>query len=241
MEQRRKFLGTLAAAALVTACGDNGATGDDSSAGGENSGGRGGGENSGGAGAGGGGRGGGGAVGAGGAGGHMPMECTPTADNLLGPYYRPDAPFRDDLVDGGMAGTRVTISGTVYGPDCETIGDALIDVWQADADGGYDNDGVGDPPPNVFVLRGRLHADGEGAYAFRTIIPGHYLNGAQFRPAHVHVTVSAPGYAPLTTQLYFDGDPYNEIDPFIIESLIMQLTPEGGDMAAHFDFVLQPL
>ena len=47
------------------------------------------------------------------------------------------------------------------------------------------------------------------------MLPGRYLNGAQYRPAHVHVKVSAAGHVPLTTQLYFPDDPYNAIDPFI--------------------------
>src|SRR5690606_34392367 len=98
---------------------------------------------------------------------------------------------------------------------------AVLDFWQADDDGGYDNDGVADPPAGEFVLRGKVESDAAGGFSLKTIIPGHYLNGNQYRPAHIHVTVSAPGFASLTTQLYFEGDPYNEIDPFIIDSLIM--------------------
>lgn len=171
----------------------------------------------------------------------IPQECTATADNLLGPYYREGAPFRDDLTEPGMAGTRVTIRGRVFGPDCELLSGAVLDFWQADDDGGYDNDGVADPPADVFVLRGKVAAGADGIYAVRTIVPGHYLNGAQYRPAHVHVTVNADGYAPLTTQLYFEGDPYNEIDPFIIESLIMTpSTGADGELEAWFDFMLEP-
>lgn len=235
---RRLFLGG-SAALLVGACGGNeGAVGDDSGTGGRaGTGGSGGALGTGGVG------GVGGELGSGGAGGSdLPLECTATADNLLGPYYRPGAPLRDDLTEPGMAGTRITIRGRVFGPDCELLAGAVLDFWQADDDGGYDNDGVADPPADVFVLRGKVLADGDARYALRTIIPGHYLNGAQFRPAHVHVTVSAEGYAPLTTQLYFEGDPYNEIDPFIIESLIMTPSPTAdGELDASFDFVLEPL
>ncbi|MEQ9318046.1 MAG: hypothetical protein RIF41_02765 [Polyangiaceae bacterium] len=233
---RRLFLGGSAALLLGACGGDSGNPVDDATGSGGADPGAGGGV--------------GGAGGIGGLGGGtggddlppIPRECTATADNLLGPYYRPGAPFRDDLTELGMAGTRITIRGRVLGPDCELLEGAVLDFWQADDDGGYDNDGVADPPPDVYVLRGKVAADGDGIYAIRSIVPGHYLNGAQYRPAHVHVTVSAEGYAPLTTQLYFDGDPYNEIDPFIIESLIMTPnTNASGELEAWFDFVLEPL
>jgi protocatechuate 3,4-dioxygenase beta subunit len=166
------------------------------------------------------------------------MVCTPSDDNILGPYYRPNAPFRDDLTERGTLGTRVTVEGRVVDAACQPLAGALIDLWQADDEGGYDNDGKDDPAPEIFVLRGRLYTGSDGRYSFRTIIPGRYLNGQQYRPAHVHVRVSAPGFAQLTTQLYFEGDPYNDIDPFIKDSLIMPLTDVGSEKEAKFDFVL---
>ena len=166
------------------------------------------------------------------------MVCTPSDSNILGPYYRPNAPFRNDLADAATDGVRVEVSGRVLNTDCEPLTNALIDLWQADHTGDYDNDGVDDPPDNAFILRGRLNTDSEGKYTFRTIIPGHYLNGANYRPAHIHVRVSADGYAMLTTQLYFEGDPYNDIDPFIEDSLIMPLSDAGDEKRASFDFVL---
>ena len=83
----------------------------------------------------------------------------------------------------------------------------------------------------------RLHS--EGRYRVSTIVPGRYLNGPQFRPAHVHVKVRAPGFAPLTTQLYFPGDPYNDVDPFIHKSLVMGMEKARERMLGHFDFVLR--
>ena len=61
----------------------------------------------------------------------------------------------------------------------------------------------------------------------------------KYRPAHVHVKVSAPGFLPLTTQLYFPGDPYNAVDPVIVRSLSMRVADEGGLKRASFDFVLR--
>ncbi len=235
---RRIFVATLGSSLLMLACGEDAQSTGEPGAGG--SGGSGGMAGSGGAGTGGTGVGGEG-VGGKGQGGESPNVCDATAPNIEGPYYRTAAPFRDDLVDAGMAGTRLQVQGTVRDPDCVPIADALLDVWQADDDGGYDNDGSDDPPNDEYVLRGRLNADASGNYSFRTIIPGHYLNGAQFRPAHIHIKVSAPGYETITTQLYFEGDPYNDGDAFIVDTLIMALMDEpNGAKSSRFDFTLQP-
>jgi protocatechuate 3,4-dioxygenase beta subunit len=167
-------------------------------------------------------------------------ECAETEDNIEGPYYRPGAPMRADLTDPGMSGTRLTIHGRVLGPDCTTpLAGALLDVWQANADGHYDNDGSMRLTADRYLLRGKLTTDASGAFSIQTIVPGRYLNGPQYRPAHVHVKLSAPGHRALTTQLYFPDDPYNDVDPFIHRSLIMNVTPTPqGARDAHFDFVL---
>ncbi|MBX3188184.1 MAG: hypothetical protein KF819_14275 [Labilithrix sp.] len=166
-------------------------------------------------------------------------SCVETHDNIEGPYYRANAPERANLLEPGMLGTPIEIRGRVTGLDCAARAPGLanveLDVWHATHDGHYDNDGtmrLGDR----FLLRGRVRTDAEGRYAIRTIMPGRYLNGRQYRPAHVHVKLRAAGFAPLTTQLYFPGDPYNDVDPFIHRSLIMSVE----SAVARFDFVLRP-
>jgi protocatechuate 3,4-dioxygenase beta subunit len=170
-----------------------------------------------------------------------PTGCFATETNIEGPYYRAGAPLRDDLTEAGMPGTRLVVSGRILGPDCAApLDGATLDVWQADSDGHYDNDRHSPEASGTgpLRLRGKLAAGPEGAFRFRTVMPGRYRNGPQYRPAHVHVKVSAPGHAPLTTQLYFDGDPYNAIDPFIRKSLVMRMSSEGAERRARFDFVL---
>ena len=166
--------------------------------------------------------------------------CMETADNIEGPYYRAAAPFRADLRTGVMGGVLLVLRGRVFGVGCATpLTDAIVDVWQADGDGHYDNDGTLMVPPSDFRLRGQQKVDESGNYEVATVIPGHYLNGSQYRPAHIHVKVSAAGHRLLTTQLYFDGDPYNGIDPFIKKPLIMKLESlPSGEKLAKFDFVL---
>ena len=163
-------------------------------------------------------------------------SCVLTPDNIEGPYYRVGAPLRSDLTDASTTGTPLIILGRVTDPGCKAISGATLDVWQADKDGRYDNDGhAGDK----LVLRGKLVTHDDGTFEFRTIVPGRYLNGRQYRPAHVHVKVSATGFLPLTTQLYFDGDPYNKVDPFIKSPLVMSLADEGKAKVGRFDFALR--
>jgi len=164
-----------------------------------------------------------------------------TAPNIEGPYYRPDAPYRSDLVDPGVVGAPLVLSGSVMSLDCKTpLAGAVLDVWQANGEGHYDNDGSLHLPDGAMRLRGKLRCDAKGAFAARSVLPGRYLNGSRYRPSHIHVKVSAPGHQSLTTQLYFPDDPYNAGDPFIHPSLIMGMSKIKGEAAARYDFVLTP-
>jgi protocatechuate 3,4-dioxygenase beta subunit len=168
-----------------------------------------------------------------------PRVCATTHDNIEGPYYRAGAPERSDLTTPGMKGTPLGIEGRVVDVDCKTpLRDAELDIWQANGDGHYDNDGT---MKNVgMLLRGRVRTDGDGRYRVKSILPGRYLNGRQFRPAHVHVKLRAKDHQGLTTQLYFPDDPFNDVDPFIHQSLVMDVKKVGGALEARFDFVLSP-
>jgi protocatechuate 3,4-dioxygenase beta subunit len=159
-------------------------------------------------------------------------HCSVTEDNIEGPYYLPGAPRRSDLVTAGVVGTSLVIEGLVRSTRCAPLAGAVIEVWQADARGQYDLRG--------HRLRGALVTDAAGRYRLHTIVPGRYLNGARYRPAHVHVKVRANGHRALTTQLYFPGDPYNAGDPFIRPSLVMQIERDGAGLVAHRDLVLLP-
>jgi protocatechuate 3,4-dioxygenase beta subunit len=129
--------------------------------------------------------------------------CPPTQNDVEGPYYLPDAPFRTNVAAPDEPGKRVIIKGTVFETNCKTpLKDALVEVWQTDAGGRYyyQEDG--------YRLRGQLKADKNGSYEFITIKPGRYRIGSGYRPAHIHIKVSHTGYRTLVTQLYFKEDPY---------------------------------
>lgn len=159
-----------------------------------------------------------------------PSICEITADNIEGPFYKAGAPHRAVLASEKEDGERLVLGGTVRTQRCEPLANATLDVWHADARGGYDNDGWGH--------RGRMTTDKLGRWQLKSIVPGRYLNGRRYRPTHIHVKLRAAGHRELTTQLYFEGDPYNEGDDFIVSSLIMKHAKKGGTRRASFDFVL---
>jgi len=167
--------------------------------------------------------------------------CYETEDNDLGPAYLPGAPMRTDLNALSWVGVPLVISGTIRGTGCEPIPGALIDVWQADDAGCYDGspiDACGDPGPSPeWPLRGRMVADARGRYQFTTIRPGLYPG----RTRHIHLIASAPGYASLTTQIYFAGEPGNSADGLFEKALEMAVEGnETSGLEGEFPIVLRP-
>lgn len=125
-------------------------------------------------------------------------NCATTTD-MLGPFFREDAPFRKDLRSkNNTEEVSINVIGTLYGSDCQTpIANALIDVWHCDERKKYDMES-----PD-FKCRGRFYTDDKGAYDFQTFIPPPYGG----RPKHIHYLVhQIEGHQELVTQLYFKGD-----------------------------------
>ena len=155
--------------------------------------------------------------------------CALTEKNAEGPYYLAGAPQKEKLGEF-LDGQRLIISGNVLDTDCNPVSNAIVDVWQTDSDGKYHFEN--------FVLRGKVHANDDGAYVLDTIFPGKYSESGQFRPAHLHLKVSSPEGLPLTTQLYFEGDEHH--DWLVRPSLILQLDETNDKKYAEFDFVIVP-
>lgn len=169
----------------------------------------------------------------------------PTESNILGPFHRRGAPYRGKITPPLAEGVTLLIRGRVWSAVTrQPLAGALLDIWQADHRGRYDNDDPRNPPAKgVFKNRARLLADEQGIYEYETIMPGHYRIAPEvWRPAHIHYLVRAPRHQQLVTQLYFKGDPHNATDRFIRESLIIELNKvEVGKqhyMAGTFDIVL---
>ena len=134
-------------------------------------------------------------------------DCETTTD-ILGPFYRPDSPVRNNLVIEGTKGDIIELSGMVRHKDCQTAyKNAKVELWHCSGEEIYDNDS------EEYLYRGTSYADADGKYKFTTQMPVPYdAGGGLIRPAHFHLMVSAPGYQSLITQIYFMGDPYLEKD-----------------------------
>lgn len=155
-----------------------------------------------------------------------PLTLSPTSTE--GPYYKAGSPQRSNLVEAGMAGTRIVITGVVRTTDCKPVANAWLDFWQSDAAGAYDNSG--------YRLRGHLLADGEGRYRLETIVPGEYPG----RTEHIHVKVQVPGGPMWTGQLYFpsEGSSNARDGIFQPQMLLQDVQASGGALTARFDFVV---
>jgi protocatechuate 3,4-dioxygenase beta subunit len=156
--------------------------------------------------------------------------CKLTESDMLGPFYKENAPFKQRLGEG-VEGERLIITGKVMDMRCHPIKDVILDVWQANSTGEYDNEG--------FTLRGKVKTDNDGNYAIDTIVPKEYSQGDITRPGHIHLKVGAPNQPTLTTQLYFEGDPYLTNHEKQKPSLIMKVKDENGTKKADFDFVIE--
>ena len=110
--------------------------------------------------------------------------------------------------------------------DCRPVSRALLDFWQADDSGTYDNRG--------FRLRGHQFTDEMCRYRVETVVPGNYPG----RTRHIQVKVQAPYRPVLTTQLYFPDDPRNGTDGLFRRELLMAVRREGEGRSGTFDFVL---
>jgi protocatechuate 3,4-dioxygenase beta subunit len=150
-----------------------------------------------------------------------------TPPQTEGPYFKPNSPARASLIEPGMPGTRLVVEGSVLTADCKPVPRALLDFWQADAGGRYDNDGQ--------RLRGHQLTDEAGRYRLETVVPAQYPG----RTRHIHVKVQAPGRPALTTQLYFPGESANQRDGIFDPKLVMKVRDVEGGKIGAFDFVLR--
>ena len=175
---------------------------------------------------------------------------------IEGPYYVPDAPeiaspamlpMRD-----GKQGAPLVCTGKITTPDGAPL-PGKIELWQADADGYYSQFAPAIP---LWNLRATIPTDRDGTFSITTIRPAPYqiptdgscgrlISAAgwhAWRPAHLHVKVSAPGYQTLTAQLYFPGDPHNNDDVATAVKPELMLEPVAGPngISVTYDFALDP-
>jgi hydroxyquinol 1,2-dioxygenase len=149
-----------------------------------------------------------------------------TTANLLGPFWRPDAPFTDNggsIVRSPTPGDALLVNARVLDAQGQPVIDAQIDVWHSSNLGYYENQ---DPSQAEMNLRGTFRTDREGAISFHTIKPLGYpipVNGPvgdllrlqgrhNMRPAHLHFMIRKDGFKTQFSQVYVNDDPHLDSD-----------------------------
>ena len=191
-----------------------------------------------------------------------------TEATVFGPFFVEDSPgvgLGSDI-SGGAPGEPCWVEGTVADTEGRPVADALLEVWEADADGlydvQYDDDRV--------AARGHLRTGPDGRYRFWAVTPTPYpipddgpvgallraTGRSPMRASHLHLMVVADGYRTLVTHVFPRGDPYLDSDSVfgVRESLVVDVdrkvagtpTPDGRDVAGPwsriaFDLVLAPV
>ena len=158
------------------------------------------------------------------------QQCRSTPRDQLGPFYSRGAPDQTELCASGSGGKeRLLVSGHVLGADCKPLADALVEVWQADANGDYSGYTRGKKDDPACLLRASIKTDAEGRYSFSTIVPAEYPG----RPRHIHYRVSHAAHAALVTQLYFARE------RGVSDELVTTVQRDGKGVArATFDITL---
>lgn len=182
-----------------------------------------------------------------------------TESSLLGPFFRegaPELPLGASIARG-IEGIPLMIKGSVTSTDRKPLSGARVDVWQASTDGKYDLQ-FDDFKGAEMNLRARFRTDGDGRFHFMSVKPSSYpvpsdgpvgkmlnaLGRHPFRPAHIHFIISAPGFKPLVTALYIDGDQY--IDSDVVfgsrEQLVVSYRPteKAGVDSIDYTFAVEP-
>jgi protocatechuate 3,4-dioxygenase alpha subunit len=183
------------------------------------------------------------------------MTLIPSSSQTIGPFFREalERPAWSDLTRDGVSGTVIRIEGVVRDGDGAPVPDALLELWQADAEGRYahPDDLGGVPSDRLFRGFGRACTDVDGRYWFRTIVPGAVPGaGGIVQAPHANVSVFARGLLKrLVTRIYFaDRASENARDPLLASiadaqaraTLIAQRADRpDAPVTYRFDVVLQ--
>ncbi|OAA51742.1 chlorocatechol 1,2-dioxygenase [Metarhizium rileyi] len=190
-------------------------------------------------------------------------DIDPTSSSILGPFWSPNAPFRENggsiIQDANPSGRVCKMHGTITNLlTGEPVPGAVFDIWQASANGKYDFQDPENQTPNN--LRGKFEADEHGRYWFYCYHPTAYslpTDGPAFelltlmdrhpmRPAHIHIMVTHPEFKGCTTQLYPSDDPWLATDTVfaVKDDLVVDFKPLRGDDKAvlelEYNVVLSP-
>jgi len=166
----------------------------------------------------------------------------PTTTDILGPFYRPGAPMKSNLILPNSKGTPLVLKGVVLKHDGKTpIPNALVEIWHCDENEVYDNSS------DEYKYRAGQKSKADGKYQFKTIIPVPYKaaqdDESSWRPAHIHLRVSVPNQQDLITQIYFENGKYVETDPWAsapnaVNRILKIAKNKVGDSEVIFNVIL---
>jgi hydroxyquinol 1,2-dioxygenase len=174
-----------------------------------------------------------------------------TESTVLGPFHMTESPVREVGADIDLVGSGepCVVSGRVLSQDGTPLPGAVLDVWQADADGFYDVQRPDLQPPGNG--RGLFTADAAGRFWFRTCVPSPYpiptdgpvgdllraTGRHPYRPAHIHFIATAEGHAPVTTHIFVAGSDYLDSDAvFAVKSSLVEDFAETDDPSLAREF-----
>ncbi len=168
------------------------------------------------------------------------MSIAPTASQTLGPFFNYALPSIADLTGGGKAqGRNIVLRGRVTDVNEAPVRDALVEIWQANAAGGYahplDKDDAR-PRDSCFSGFGRVLTGTDGGFTFTTVMPGPVpFEGNRWQAPHISVAVFAAGLLRrMRTRAYFPGEDLNPEDPVLAavpegrRALLVALAEDGG-------------
>ena len=159
------------------------------------------------------------------------LECTSTTPQMEGPYYFTNIQEYSLLTE--ETSNIIVLQLFVENEQCQPIERALIEIWHADTEGAYDlsND--------ARAFYAKQYTDMFGGCTFTSIIPGAYLNGPNdYRPKHYHIKIWINNQERLTTQLYFENDPFLSYEPDTPTELMLSLKEESNGWSSSFHFVV---
>jgi protocatechuate 3,4-dioxygenase, alpha subunit len=153
------------------------------------------------------------------------MSLLTTSSQTVGPYVR--IGFErfsiENLAPAGIGGDRITLSGRLIDGEGKPVNDAVVEIWQANAQGKYAHpeDAQDKPVEALFRGFGRSLTDANGGYRFATIKPGRVPGpGGALQAPHIAVTIFMRGLLKhLITRVYFPDDPANA------EDAVLKLVP----------------
>ena len=150
------------------------------------------------------------------------MSLETTSSQTIGPYLHIGLTWlvTDNLAAPGVTGEKVVIEGRIVDGDGQPVNDAVVEIWQANAQGRYahPDDAQDKPLEPAFKGFGRVTTDNDGVFRLTTIKPGRVpAPGGGLQAPHLNVTIFTRGLLKhLITRMYFPNESANDEDPVLL-------------------------